>query len=56
MSLAAWPGGYSLFVGDTDGTVYLSENAGDSFERIAEGLGPVSKGRHFVPLKRSAAA
>ena len=56
MSLAAWPGGYSLFVGDTDGTVYLSEDGGDSFERIAQGLGPVSKGRHFVPLKRSAAA
>ena len=56
MSLAAWPDGYSLFLGDTDGSVYLSEDGGDSFKRIAQGLGPVSKGNHFVPLKRAAAA
>lgn len=55
MSLAAWPGGYSLFLGDTDGAVYLSEDGGDSFTRIAVALGPISKGNHFVPLQRSAA-
>ncbi len=56
MSLASWPGGYSLFLGDTDGAVYLSEDGGDNFQRIAATLGPVSKGNHFVPLKRAAAA
>jgi photosystem II stability/assembly factor-like uncharacterized protein len=56
MSIAAWPGGYGLFVGDTDGTVYLSEDGGDSFTRIAAGIGPVSKGNHFVPLQRAVAA
>ena len=55
MSLAAWPDGYSLFLGDTDGAVYLSEDGGDSFTRIAAALGPISKGNHFVPLQRSAA-
>lgn len=55
MSIAAWPGGYSLFLGDTDGAIYLSEDGGDSFSRIASGIGPVSKGNHFVPLQPQAA-
>jgi photosystem II stability/assembly factor-like uncharacterized protein len=55
MSIAAWPGGYSLFLGNTDGEVFLSEDGGDSFTRIAAGLGPVSKGNHFGPLRRAAA-
>ena len=56
MSVAGWPGGYSLFLGDTDGTVYFSEDGGDSFTRIADQLAPISKGNHFVPLRRPAAA
>jgi photosystem II stability/assembly factor-like uncharacterized protein len=56
MSIVAWPGGYSLFLGDTDGAVYLSENGGDSFTRIADAIGPISKGNHFVPLQRAHAA
>ncbi len=56
MSVACWPGGYSLLLGDTDGTVYLSEDGGDSFRRIADTLSPISKGNHFVPLRRAAAA
>ncbi len=56
MSVASWPGGYSLFLGDTDGAVYLSEDGGDSFQRITATLSPISKGNHFVPLKRAAAA
>jgi len=56
MSIAAWPGGYSLFLGDTDGAVYLSEDGGDSFTRIADAIGPISKGNHWEPLQRAAAA
>jgi photosystem II stability/assembly factor-like uncharacterized protein len=56
MSIAGWPGGYSIFLGDTDGTVFLSEDGGDSFARIAERLSPISKGNHFVPLTRATAA
>lgn len=55
MSIAAWPGGYSLFLGDTDGAVFLSEDGGDSFARIANGIGPVSKGNHWGPLQPQAA-
>jgi photosystem II stability/assembly factor-like uncharacterized protein len=56
MSLVAWPGGFSLFIGNTDGEVYASEDGGDSWSRIAGGLGPVSKGDHFVPLSDPARA
>lgn len=55
MSVAGWPGGYGVFLGDTDGSVYLSEDGGDSFSRIAEGIGPVSKGNHWEPLQPQAA-
>ena len=51
MSLVSYPGGFSLFVGNTDGEVYASEDGGDSWARIADSLGPVSKGNHFVPLR-----
>lgn len=47
MSIAAYPGGFSLFAGNTDGEVYCSENGGDSWSRIAAGLKPISKGGHF---------
>jgi photosystem II stability/assembly factor-like uncharacterized protein len=56
MSIASRPGGYSLFVGNTDGAIYLSEDGGDSFTCIADTLSPISKGNHFVPLRRVAAA
>jgi len=56
LTLAAYPGGYSLFVGNTDGEVYASEDGGDSWTKIAAGLGPVSKGNHFEPLSVAARA
>ena len=48
---AYYPGGYVLFVGNTDGEVYTSENEGMSWELLAAGLNPVSKGTHFLTLK-----
>jgi len=47
MCVVGYPGGFSLFVGNTDGEVYCSEDGSDSWTRIAEGLKPVSKGGHF---------
>jgi len=52
MSLVSHPGGFSLFIGNTDGEVYASDDGGETWSRIAVGLGPVSKGDHFVPLQR----
>lgn len=54
MSLAKHGDGFSLFVGNTDGDVYASEDGGDTWQRIAEALAPISKGNHFVPLRAPA--
>jgi photosystem II stability/assembly factor-like uncharacterized protein len=54
MCLAAWPGGFALFVGNTDGEVYVSEDGAESWTRIASGLGPVSKVGHYRALQTSA--
>jgi photosystem II stability/assembly factor-like uncharacterized protein len=54
MALASWPGGFGLFIGDTDGDVYASEDGADSWTKIAT-LAPVSKGGHYHPLQAAAA-
>lgn len=51
MSLAAYPGGFTLFAGDTDGTVYASDDEAQSWTRIAGGLAPVTKGNHYRALQ-----
>ena len=50
MSIAAWPGGFALFLGSTDGEVYCSEDGAENWTCIARGLGAVSKGRHYANL------
>lgn len=55
MSLAAWPGGFAMFAGNTDGEVYVSEDGARSWQRAAHGLAPVSKVGHFRHLQASAA-
>jgi photosystem II stability/assembly factor-like uncharacterized protein len=49
--MACWPGGYALFVGDTEGTVHMSEDGGDSWTRIADEVGCVTKGNHAAALR-----
>lgn len=51
MSLAAYPGGYTVFVGDTEGAVHASEDGGESWVKIADSLGPVTKGDHAAVLR-----
>jgi photosystem II stability/assembly factor-like uncharacterized protein len=51
MSLAAYKGGFTLFVGDTDGIVYASEDGAETWTRIAGGLAPVTKGNHYRALQ-----
>ena len=52
--MAAWPGGFALFLGSTDGAVYCSEDGAESWTCIARGLAPVSKGRHYANLVAAA--
>lgn len=54
MTVAAYPGGYSLFVGDTDGSIYVSDDEGACWTLVASDLSPVSKVGHYVRLQRAA--
>jgi photosystem II stability/assembly factor-like uncharacterized protein len=51
MSIYAWPGGYALFTGDTDGAIYASDDEGDTWTCIANDLSPVSKVNHYAALR-----
>ena len=51
MTMAAYPGGYTLFVGDTEGAVHASEDGGARWSRIADEVGPVTKGHHAAALR-----
>jgi photosystem II stability/assembly factor-like uncharacterized protein len=53
MSIAAYPAGFVLFAGTTDGIVFASEDEAESWTRIADGLAPVTKGRHYRALQRA---
>lgn len=54
MTLASWPNGFGLFIGDTDGDVYASEDGAQTWTKIAS-LAPISKGGHYHPLQAAAA-
>jgi photosystem II stability/assembly factor-like uncharacterized protein len=43
-----------LFAATTAGTVLWSENGGDTWSMIVEGLAPISKGPHYRPLVTAA--
>lgn len=45
----------TLFAGTTDGEVFCSADEGDSWQRIIQGIGPVSKAHHHQNLQASAA-
>ena len=49
-TLSAFPEGYSLFAGTSDGEVYASEDGGERWDRIATHLPPVSKNGHHLLL------
>lgn len=54
MSLAVYPRGFSMFVGDTDGAVYQSDDGAESWRQIAEDMAPVSKVGHHRHLTLTA--
>ena len=56
LSMAIWDGGFSLFAGTTDGDVFASDDGGEHWSTIAQGLPPVSGGRHYRDLELPAAA
>lgn len=51
MSLNAWQRECALFAGTTNGDVFFSDNEGDSWTPIVQGLAPVSKAGHWRNLR-----
>jgi len=56
LTMNAYPGGFLLVGGTTDGDVYFSDDEGDHWTTIASSLPPVSKGGHFRPLREDLVA
>lgn len=50
----AYPGGYALFGGTTDGDVLTSEDRGETWQTVVRGLDPVSKVGHYRNLQAAA--
>ena len=53
-SMDVWNSGLALFAGTTDGEVFYSGDEGDHWEKIIQGIGPVSKAHHHQNLHASA--
>ncbi len=51
MTIVSSPEGISLFVGDTDGDIFLSEDLGGRWSKIMEGGPPIAKSGHHVLLR-----
>jgi len=51
MTMNAFPGGFELVAGTTDGDVFFSENEGETWTTIGQSLPPVSKGGHYRNLR-----
>ncbi|NIO10043.1 MAG: glycosyl hydrolase [Deltaproteobacteria bacterium] len=55
MAMDVWNGGFALFAGTTDGEVFCGTDEGQRWQKLIQGIGPVSKSHHYQNLKASAA-
>jgi photosystem II stability/assembly factor-like uncharacterized protein len=46
MSLMSWPGGFELFAATTGGDIYCSDDEGEHWSKIIDGLPSIAKSRH----------
>jgi photosystem II stability/assembly factor-like uncharacterized protein len=51
MALEAWDTGYAVYAGNTDGDIYCSDDEGESWSKIIEGIPAVSKTIHYTILR-----
>jgi photosystem II stability/assembly factor-like uncharacterized protein len=51
MTMAEYPGGFSLIAATTHGDVFFSEDEGEHWTTIAEELAPISKSGHYKALR-----
>lgn len=52
MAIESWPDGSSVYLGNTDGEVWVSDNGGDHWYRAIGNVGPVSKTIHHTILRQ----
>lgn len=51
MTLEGWSDGSVVYLGNTDGEIYSTEDEGESWSKIVDGLPPISKGGHYLILR-----
>jgi len=54
MSLEAWDGRCAVYAGNTDGDIYGTFDEGETWNKVAEGLPPISKTIHHAILRPEA--
>ena len=47
ITLNTYPGGFALFAGTTDGEVFFSDDEGERWATMADGLPPIAKHGHI---------
>ncbi len=52
MAIEAWPGGSSIYAANTDGELWSTDNEGESWQKTASGLSPISKTIHHTILQQ----
>jgi hypothetical protein len=50
MALEAWNGGYGVYAGNTDGEIYYTDDEGDTWRKVVEGIPAISKTIHYMIL------
>ena len=55
MAMDVWKDGFALFAGTTDGEVFCGTDEGQHWQKLIQGIGPVSKSHHYRNLAVPAA-
>jgi photosystem II stability/assembly factor-like uncharacterized protein len=50
MTLEAWNGGCTVYAGNTDGDIYISDDEGETWVKAVQGIPPLSKTIHYTIL------
>jgi photosystem II stability/assembly factor-like uncharacterized protein len=53
MTLEAWDSSCAVFLANTDGEIYCSDDEGENWRKIADGLPAISKNGHYMILNGS---
>lgn len=53
VTMEVWNGSFALFAGTTDGDVFYSDDEGERWRKIVDGIPPISKRGHYQTLRRA---